>query len=128
MSTGLTSSESSPELGPRAALRSWTSFSKALPVGISEFEAERYGMLLVGVLSSEVEFQWRYSKCFGIETIPRNRRAWIGMPMIGRVVEIGLMILDKGWSHIFRSLVTCRPRSVSRKIRHTGMAQEVRVL
>lgn len=128
MSTGLTSSESNPELGPRAALRSWTSFSKALLVDMPELESGRYGMLLVGALFNEVEIQWRYSECFGIESIPRNRRAWIGMPMIGRVVEIGLMILDKGWGHIFRSLVTCRPRSVSKKIRHTGMAQEVRVL
>ena len=89
MSTGLTSSESNPELGPRAALRSWTSFSKALLVDMSGLESGRYGMLLVGAFFNEVEIQWRYSKCFGIESIPRNRRAWIGMPMIGRVVEIG---------------------------------------
>lgn len=34
----------------------------------------------------------------------------------------------KAVGHIARSLATCRPGSVSRRIRHIAMAQEVRVV
>lgn len=60
MSIGSMSSESRPELGPRASLRSWTRFSNPLfgeGLGLEQGSVLMYGMLVMGVLSYE-------NKCF----------------------------------------------------------------